>query len=58
MHETGKLSPDFSKKIYYLPLTTDCSETINKYMGQVYLKPMDVELGEFGPGFDPSALDN
>ena len=27
-------------------------------MGQVYLKPMDVELGEFGPGFDPSALDN
>ena len=58
MHETGKLSPDFSKKNYYLPLTTDCSKTINKYMGQVYLKPMDVELGEFGPGFDPSALDN
>ena len=58
MHERRKLSPDFSRIFYYLPPTTDRSKNINKYMGQVYLKPMDVELGEFGAGFDPSVLDN
>ena len=58
MHETGKLSPDFLRIFYYLPPTTDRSESINKYMGQVYLKPLDAELGKFGAGFGPSVFDN
>ena len=56
MLENGKLLPDFSRIYYYIPPTTDRIESINRLMGQVHLKPNDVEEGEFGEEFNPSIL--
>ena len=52
-----RLSKHFSKK-FFLPAATDRSEEINNHKDQVFLKPIDVEVSEFGEKFDPSMLDS
>ena len=42
---------------FCMPPTTDRTEKINRQMGHVYLKPIDVKESGFVEGFDPSVLD-
>ena len=48
---------DFSNAFFFLPSTTDRIEEINKYMRSVNLCPIDIDVSDFEPNFDPSRLD-
>lgn len=48
-YEAGVMNEqDFSKIYFYLPLTVDRCEKVNKYMTSVYLKPVYIESNNFG----------
>ena len=57
-YENGELSKDFSRLYYFLPSATNRSENINQYLGQVFLRSIDIEEPEFWEGFNPSMLDS
>ena len=48
---------NFSNVFFFLPSTTHRIESINRYVGSINLNPIDIELSDFGPNFDPSRLD-
>lgn len=57
LYEKGELLTDFSRIYYFISPTTDRTEIVNRHMGHVYLKPIDIAEGEFGEGLNPSMLD-
>ena len=48
---------NLSNVFFFLPSTTHRIESINRYVGSINLNPIDIELSDFGPNFDPSRLD-
>ena len=57
-YKAGALSDtDFSNIFFFIPATTDRTETINRYMNSVNLMPIDIGSSEFGEDFDPSTSD-
>lgn len=41
----------------FLPSTVDCIGDINRYLGSVNLCAIDINISDFGEGFNPSKLD-
>ena len=51
--ESNSLRWDFSNMFFFLPSTIDRCEEVNKYLAMVYLRPVILTIGDFGPQFNP-----
>ena len=52
--ESNSLRGDFSEMFFFLPSTIDRYEEVNKYLTMVYLRPLFLTIGDFGPQFNPA----
>ena len=52
--ESNSLRGDFSDMFFFLPSTIDRCEEVNKYLTMVYLRPVFLTIGDFGPQFNPA----
>ena len=56
-YEAGAFDTDSSNLLLFLLSTVDRIEKINKHLGSVNLRAVDINKNDFGQNFNPAALD-
>ena len=56
-YEAGAFDTDSSNTFFFLLSTVDRIEKINKHLGSVNLRAVDINKNDFGENFNPAALD-
>ena len=56
-YEAGAFDTDSSNTFFFIPSMADRIEKINKHLGSVNIRAVDINKNDFGENFNPAALD-